>query len=110
VEKMIETMMEIGKVRPILDQLLVELRKDEDRTKGGIWIPANAVNQDPVYRGTVVAVGPGKFLENGKRVEPSVKKGDEVVFGKYSAGREIEAENRRFVFIHEGDLLSALEA
>lgn len=107
---MIDTMKEIEKVRPILDQLLVELRKDEEQTKGGLWIPKTAVNQDPVYRGTVVAVGPGKFLENGKRVEPSVKKGDEVIFGKYSAGREIEAEGRNFVFIHEGDLLSSLEA
>lgn len=106
---MIEAMEEIEKVRPILDQLLVELRQDDEKTKGGIWIPKTAVNQDPVYRGTVVAAGPGRFLENGQRVEPGVKKGDEVIFGKYSAGREIEAEGRRFVFIHETDLLSALE-
>jgi len=107
---MIETMKEIEKVRPILDQLLVELRKDDEKTKGGIWIPKTAVNQDPVYFGTVVAVGPGRFLEDGRRVEPSVKKGDDVIFGKYSAGREIEAEGRKYVFIHESDLLSTLEA
>ncbi len=107
---MIDTVEEIGKIRPILDQLLVKLRKDEEKTRGGIWIPKTAVNQEPVYRGTVIAVGPGRYLDDGRRVEPSVKKGDEVVFGKYSAGREIEVGDRKYVFIHEGDLLSTLEA
>jgi chaperonin GroES len=59
-------------------------------------------------QGKVVAVGPGKMLDNGERISPSVKKGDTVVFGKY-AGTEIEIKDTKHVIMRESELLGVIE-
>ncbi len=98
----------LKRILPILDQVLVEKIEGEEKTKGGLFIPPTARNNEPVFQGYVRAVGPGRFLDNGARVEPSVKEGDRVVFGRYAPGREMEVDGKTYLFIREGELLSVL--
>ena len=77
-------------IRPLEDRVLVKPIESESKTASGIYLPETA-KEKPV-RGEVIAVGPGKRLENGKRAEMSVRIGDTVVYGKY-AGTEVEVKN-----------------
>ncbi len=94
------------KFRPIEDRVLIEPIEAEDRTTGGIILPDTA-KEKPV-RGTVIARGPGKLLDNGKRGEMSVSVGDEVFYGKYS-GTEIEIGSDKFIVLRETDILAIVE-
>jgi chaperonin GroES len=78
----------------------------QDKTAGGIFLPDTAKEKPQV--GKVVWVGPGKVQDNGKRTPVSVKKDDEVVYGKYM-GNEVEIDNQKYVIVREGDLLGVLE-
>jgi chaperonin GroES len=93
-------------VRPLEDRVLVKPLDPETKTTSGIYLPESA-KEKPV-QGKVVAVGPGKMLDNGERVKPSVKKGDTVVFGKY-AGSEIEIKNVKHMIMRESELLGIIE-
>ena len=93
-------------VRPLEDRVLVKPLDPETKTASGIYLPESA-KEKPV-QGKVVAVGPGKMLDNGERVKPSVKKGDTVVFGKY-AGSEIEIKNVKHMIMRESELLGIIE-
>jgi chaperonin GroES len=75
----------------------------EEVTAGGILLPDNA--KEKPQRGTVVAVGPGKLLENGQRGSLSVAVGDEVIFGKYG-GTEIEVDGEEVKILRESDILA----
>ncbi len=94
------------KVRPLDDRVLIEQSEAEETTKGGIVLPDTA--KEKPQRGTVVAVGPGKLLDDGQRAEPGVGVGDTVVYGKYS-GNEIKLDGQKFVICRESDILGVLE-
>ena len=91
------------KIRPLDDRVVVEPLEAEEKTAGGIVLPDTA-KQKP-QRGTVVAVGPGKLLDNGERVALAVAVGDEVIYGKYS-GTDIEVDGKDVKILRESDILA----
>jgi len=93
-------------IRPLEDRVLVKPIEAESKTASGIYLPETA-KEKPV-RGEVIAVGPGKRLDNGKRAEMSVKVGDTVVYGKY-AGTEVEIKNNKHLILRESELLGVLQ-
>jgi chaperonin GroES len=94
------------KVKPLSDRVLV-LRIEEDaKTSGGIIIPDTA--KEKPQEGKVVAAGPGRLDENGKRIPMAVKKNDRILFGKY-AGTEIQIEGVEHIIMREDDILGIVE-
>jgi len=91
------------KIRPLDDRVVVEPIEAEETTAGGIVLPDTA--KEKPQRGTVVAVGPGKLLENGERGELSVAVGDEVIYGKYG-GTDIEINGDEVKILRESDILA----
>jgi len=94
------------KVRPLQDRVLVRRVAEEEKTKGGIIIP-DAAKEKPA-EGEVIAVGSGKVDEKGKVRPVSVKKGDRILFGKYS-GNEIKIDGVDHLILREDDVLGVLE-
>ena len=94
------------KIRPLGDRILVKRIKEEEKTKGGIFIPETA--KEKPQEGKVVAVGKGKMTEQGKLLVPDVKAGDEILFGKYS-GSEVKIEGEEHLILREDDILGVLE-
>jgi chaperonin GroES len=90
-------------LKPLDDRIVVEPVEAEQVTSGGIVLPDTA--KEKPQRGTVLAVGPGKLLDNGKRGELSVGVGDEVIYGKYS-GSDIELDGRDIKILRESDVLA----
>jgi len=93
------------KLRPLQDRLLVQRVEEEEKTKGGIIIPDTA--KEKPAEGKVVAVGKGKVDENGKPIPMEVKKGDRILFGKYS-GTEIKIEGEEYLIMREDDVLGVI--
>ncbi len=91
------------KIRPLDDRVVVEPIAAEETTAGGIVLPDTA--KEKPQRGTVVAVGPGKLLDSGKRGELSVSVGDQVIYGKYG-GSDIEVDGDEVKILREGDILA----
>ena len=94
------------KVKPLGERVLVKRIEHEEVKKGGIIIPDTA--KEKPQQGEVVAVGPGKLDEKGKRTPIDVKKGDRVLFGKYS-GTEIEIDGEEYLIMQEDDILAIIE-
>ena len=94
------------KFRPMEDRVLIETSEAEQTTAGGIILPDNA--REKPQRGTVIASGPGKMLDSGKRGEMSVHVGDVVIYGKY-AGTEIEISGEKFFILRENDILAIVD-
>ena len=94
------------KVRPLQHRILVKRIEAEEKTKGGIIIPESA-KEKPV-EAEVVAVGPGKRAEEGNRLEPCVKKGDRVLFAKWS-GNEITLSDEEHLILREDEVLGIVE-
>ncbi|MBU2546799.1 MAG: co-chaperone GroES [Proteobacteria bacterium] len=94
------------KVRPLQDRILVQRIEEEEKTKGGIIIPDTA--KEKPQEGKVVAVGTGKMLDNGTRIEPGVKKNDRILFGKY-AGTEVKIDGEEYLIMREDDILCVFE-
>jgi chaperonin GroES len=94
------------KLAPLDDRVIINQSEAEEKSAGGIILP-DAAKEKP-QRGKIIAVGPGKMLDNGKRGEMNVKKGEEVLYGKYT-GNEIEIDNEKYVILHEGDILGVIE-
>lgn len=94
-------------IKPLEDRVLVKPIEAESKTASGIYLPETA-KEKPV-RGRVVATGPGKRLDNGKRAEMSVGTGDTVVYGKY-AGTEVEIKGEKHLILRETELLGVLDA
>ena len=92
-------------VKPLDDRVLVKQSKAEERTSGGIVLPDTA--KEKPQRGKVIAVGPGKLLDSGKRAEICLKKGDEVFYAKY-AGSEIKIDDEEYVILKESDVLAII--
>jgi chaperonin GroES len=93
-------------VKPLEDRILVKPLEAETKTASGIYLPESA--KEKPQQGKVVAVGPGKMLDSGERLKPSVKKGDVVVYGRY-AGTEVEIKKVTHLIMREGDLLGLIE-
>jgi chaperonin GroES len=91
------------KLRPLDERVVVEPVEADEMTAGGIVLP-DAAKEKP-QRGTVLAVGPGKLMDNGQRSEISVAVGDEVIYGKY-AGTDIELDGRDVKILRESDILA----
>jgi len=94
------------KIRPMNDRILVVRVEEEKKTAGGIIIPDTA--KEKPQEGKVVAAGPGKMTDDGKRIPMDLKKGDRVLFAKY-AGSEIKVDGVEHIFMREDDILGILE-
>jgi chaperonin GroES len=95
------------KIRPLHDRVLVKrIESGDKKTAGGIIIP-DTVKEKP-QEGEVMAVGPGKMLENGKTQELNVKVGNRILFGKYS-GTDIKIDDQEYLIMREEDILGILE-
>ena len=94
------------KIRPLQDRILVTRIEEEEKTKGGIIIPDTA--KEKPSEGKVVAVGKGKVLDDGKLHPLEIKKGDRVLFSKYS-GSEVNIEGEEHLIIREDDVLGICE-
>jgi chaperonin GroES len=90
-------------VKPLADRLLVKRVDEVETKKSGIIIPDTA--KEKPLQGEVVAVGPGRMTEDGKRIVMDVKKGDKILIGKYS-GTEVKIEGDEFVILREDDVLA----
>ena len=94
-------------LKPLADHIIVEAIVKEEKTSSGIYLPDTAAKEKP-QTGKVIAVGKGKVLENGTRVEPEVKVGEVVVFAKYS-GTEVKVDEKEYLILSERDILAVLE-
>ncbi|OPZ06859.1 MAG: 10 kDa chaperonin [candidate division BRC1 bacterium ADurb.BinA292] len=94
------------KIRPLQDRILVKRVEEEERTKGGIIIPDTA--KEKPQMGQVIAAGNGKRTEDGKVIPMDVKKGDKVLFSKYS-GTEVKVEGEELLIMREDDILGIVE-
>ena len=94
------------KIRPLQDRILVKRVEEEERTKGGIIIPDTA--KEKPQMGQVIAAGNGKKTEDGKVIPINVKKGDKVLFSKYS-GTEVKVEGEELLIMREDDILGIVE-
>ena len=92
-------------LRPLHDRVIVKRLEEEKKSAGGILIPDSAAEKP--LRAEVVAVGPGKVTDDGKRQAPDVKKGDVVLIGKYS-GTEVKVDGQDLVVLREDDIMAVL--
>ncbi len=95
------------KIKPLGDKVLVEILEAEDKTKGGIILPDTA--KEEKSEGKIISVGSGKLLESGKVQPLEVKKGDRVIFGKYS-GDEVVIDGKKHKILQEKDILAVYES
>jgi chaperonin GroES len=93
------------KLRPLDDRVVVEPLEAEEKTPGGIVLPDTA--RERPQRGRVVAVGPGKRLEDGSFAKIALEKGDEVIFGKY-AGSDVTVDGVEYKILRESDVLAKI--
>ena len=91
------------KMQPLGDRVVIRPLTEEEVSKGGIILPDTA--KEKPQRGEVIAVGPGRLDENGKRVTMEVKKGDKVLYAKY-AGMEIKEGEEELLIVRESDILA----
>ena len=93
-------------LKPLGDRVVVEPLEKEEKTASGIILPETA--KEKPQEGEVVAAGPGRLDDNGKRVEMDVKKGDIVLFAKYS-GTEIKIDDKKLLILKESDILAIVQ-
>lgn len=91
------------KMKPLADRVVIKPSAAEEKTKGGIILPDTA-KEKPVM-GEVVAVGPGKVTDDGKKIAPEVKVGDKVLYGKYS-GTEVTVDGDEYLIMREADIFA----
>ena len=92
--------------RPLHDRVVVKRIEEEQKTKGGIIIPDTA--KEKPQEGEVLAVGPGARDETGKRIDPDVKAGDKILFGKWS-GTEVKIDGEDLLIMKESDIMGILD-
>ncbi len=97
----------MSSVRPLDDRILIKPLEAATKTASGLFLPESA--KERPMQGKVVAIGPGRLLDDGTRQVVSVKKGDTVVYGKY-AGTEVEIKTVSHVILRESELLGVLDA
>ena len=93
------------KIRPLHDRVIVQRIENDEKTKGGLYIPDTA-KEKPI-EGTVLAVGNGKILEDGSVRKLEVKEGDRILFGKYS-GTEVKLDGQDHLILREDDILGVI--
>jgi len=92
-------------VKPLADRVIVKPFEEQEMKKGGIIIPDTA--KEKPMEGEVIEVGPGRTTEEGKRIDLEVKKGDRVLYGKYS-GTEVSIEGNEFLIMRESDIYAII--
>jgi chaperonin GroES len=92
----------MAKIEPLGDRVVIKPPPKEEVSKGGIVLPDTA--QEKPQEGKIIAVGPGRLTEDGKRIAMEVKKGDKVIYSKY-AGTEFKLDDEDLVIMREGDIL-----
>src|SRR3954466_8574808 len=90
-------------IKPLDDRIVVTRTEPEQTTSGGIILPENA--KEKPQQGKVLAVGPGKLLDNGGRAKPDVAAGDTILFGKFS-GTELTVDGQEIIILKESDILA----
>ncbi len=93
-------------LKPIGDKVVVEVFEEEEKTSGGIFLPDTAKKKP--QEGRVVAVGPGRVLQDGTRAPMSVKVGDRVIFSKYG-GNEVEVDGKEYTILDEDQIYAIRE-
>ncbi len=93
-------------IRPLNDRVVIQRVEENDKTAGGLFIPESA--KEKQARGKVIAVGNGRINDDGERRALDVKKGDEVLFGKY-AGTEIKIDGEEVIVLKEDEILAVVE-
>jgi len=94
------------KLRPLDDRVVIKQSEAEEKTSSGIILPDTAKEKPQL--GKIIAIGPGKLLDDGKRAKMSVKKNDEVIYAKY-IGNDVEIDREKYVILHESDILGIIE-
>lgn len=92
-------------VKPMEDRVILKPMEAQEKTAGGIIIPDNA--KEKPQKGEVIAVGPGKVSDKGQKIEMSLKKGDKVLYGKYS-GTEVNIDGEDYLIVRESDVLAVI--
>jgi len=95
----------MAKIAPLGDRVVIKPTPKEEVSRGGIVLPDTA--KEKPQEGKIVAVGPGRLTEDGKRIAMEVKKGDKVIYSKY-AGTEFKLEDEELVIMREGDILAKM--
>lgn len=95
-----------SRIKPLADRVVVKALEESEQMRGGLYIPDTA--KEKPSQGEVVAVGPGKFSDDGTRVEMEVKAGDKVLYGKYS-GTDITLDGEEFLILRESDVLAIVK-
>jgi len=93
----------MAKIEPLGDRVVIKPTPQEEVSKGGIVLPDTA--KEKPQEGKIIAVGPGRLTEDGKRIAMEVKKGDKVIYSKY-AGTEFKLNDEELVIMREGDILA----
>jgi chaperonin GroES len=93
----------VAKLQPLADRLVVKPIQREEVTKGGIYLPDTA--KEKPQEGKVIAVGPGRMTDDGKRIPMEVKAGDRVIYTRYG-GSEIKIDDEEYIILRESDILA----
>lgn len=93
------------KVKPLADRVVIKPLEEAEQMRGGLYIPDTA--KEKPQQGEVVAVGPGKLSEEGKRIDLELKVGDKVLYGKYS-GTEVTLDDAQYLILRESDVLAVI--
>ena len=93
----------MAKIEPLGDRVVIKPTPKEEVSKGGIVLPDTA--KEKPQEGKIIAVGPGRLTEDGKRIAMDVKKGDKVIYSKY-AGTEFKLNDEELIIMREGDILA----
>ena len=96
----------MSNLKPLHDRVILKRIEQGEQIRGGIIIPDSA--KEKPQEGEVIAVGTGKLLDNGTRIEPGVKVGDKVLFGKYS-GTEVKLDGEDYLIMREDEILGVIE-
>jgi chaperonin GroES len=92
-------------IQPLADRVVVKALEETEQMRGGLYIPDTA--KEKPQQGEVVAVGPGKITDDGKRVPNELKAGDRVLYGKYS-GTEVTVGDEQYLILRESDVLAVI--
>ena len=93
-------------IQPLADRVVVKALEETEQMRGGLYIPDTA--KEKPQQGEIVAVGPGKLTDEGKRVPPELKTGDRVLYGKYS-GTEVTVGDEQYLILRESDVLAVIK-
>lgn len=94
------------RIQPLSDRVVIKALDESEQMRGGLYIPDTA--KEKPSQGEVVAVGPGKISDDGKRLDMDVKVGDKVLYGKYS-GTEVTLDGEEFLILRESDVLAVIK-